>query len=518
MHRQQCSVLRIRPYRPRLEILEDRNLLSMFTVDHLADDMVGDGLNGSLRYCITNAANGDDIQVSVQGTINLTGALPNLTHSISIEGPGPDQLTVRRDVGGFYRILTVASRTTVAIAGLTISNGTAVLGGGIYNAGTLTLTNSTVSGNEGSSGGGSGGGIYNASGGTLTLTNSTVSWNGPTSVGGGIYNAGTLTLTNSTVSLNGASGAAGIENFRGTVTIGNSTIARNSAEEYWNGAFGGGIDNYQGTMNISNSTIAGNSVTGGDDGAGGGGIDNRQGTMTISDCTIAGNSAMVFNGSGFGGGIYNSAGTLHVGNTIIGGNTASFFGPDLVGNLGSQGHNLIGNTEGGSGFDPTDLLNVDPMLGPLQDNGGPTFTMALLPGSPAIDAGDNIDAPDWDQRGEGFPRIVNDIIDIGAFEYQGGGGSPGRTTPPCGEAFRLDVAALLSPAAPNRTSFFSLIPPLVPAKGAWPGPDVAVLDRLFASLNKWDAGLDLSQPMRQAPAEADSWALDPASGDGPLLV
>src|SRR5260370_19849276 len=67
---------------------------------------------------------------------------------------------------------------------------------------------------------------------------------------------------------------------------------------------------------------------------------------------------------------------------------------------------------------------IDPLLGPLDDNGGPTLTHALMPGSPAIDAGNNAYATDWDQRGEGFPRIVNDIIDIGAFEYQGGGAGP----------------------------------------------------------------------------------------------
>jgi hypothetical protein len=132
-----------------------------------------------------------------------------------------------------------------------------------------------------------------------------------------------------------------------------------------------------------------------------------------------------------------------------------------------------------------------------------------LPDSTAIDAGNNVYATDSDQRGPGFPRIVNGIIDIGAFEYQGGSGSPGRTTPPGGEAFRLDVTGLLAPAAPNRTSFFSLIPALVPAKGAWPGPEAAVVDQLFASLNKGDATFALSQSMRQVRTEPDWWALDP---------
>ncbi|HEV3203790.1 MAG TPA: choice-of-anchor Q domain-containing protein, partial [Gemmataceae bacterium] len=131
----------------------------------------------------------------------------------------------------------------------------------------------------------------------------------------------------------------------------------------------------------------------------------------------AGNSP----GTAMGGGLTNQ-GTLTTRNTILAGNTVGGpgqnSGPDLGGNFGSQGYNLIGDPTGGSGFDATDLLNVDPLLGPLQDNGGPTQTMALLPGSPAVDAGDNANAPDFDQRGKGFDRIVGGTIDIGAFEAQ----------------------------------------------------------------------------------------------------
>ena len=134
------------------------------------------------------------------------------------------------------------------------------------------------------------------------------------------------------------------------------------------------------------------------------------------------------NAASLGGGIYN-LGTLNARNTILAGNTA-LTGPDLSGNLGSLGHNLIGNTQGGSGFAATDLLNVDPLLGPLQDNGGPTQTMALLPGSPAIDAGDDTPPlPDFDQRGPGFPRISGPHVDIGAFEVQQGGGAGGAASP-----------------------------------------------------------------------------------------
>jgi hypothetical protein len=109
-------------------------------------------------------------------------------------------------------------------------------------------------------------------------------------------------------------------------------------------------------------------------------------------------------------------------NTILAGNAAPS-APDLSGTVTSQGHNLIGDGTGGSGYVSTDLVGtaanpIDPKLGPLQDNCGPTFTMALLPGSPAIDAGDPTDAPMWDQRGPGYPRVVNGMIDIGAYEHQ----------------------------------------------------------------------------------------------------
>jgi hypothetical protein len=120
-------------------------------------------------------------------------------------------------------------------------------------------------------------------------------------------------------------------------------------------------------------------------------------------------------GGGIGGG-----GGLR--NTIVAGNAAPT-SPDVSGNFQSGGHNLIGDGSGGTGYDLSDLVGtsanpVDPVLGPLQDNGGPTLTMALLPGSPAIDAGDDTDAPDTDQRG--FARIAEDHIDIGAFELQVG--------------------------------------------------------------------------------------------------
>src|SRR5262249_9914723 len=136
------------------------------------------------------------------------------------------------------------------------------------------------------------------------------------------------------------------------------------------------------------------------------------GALIVRNSTITANTTFIG-----GGGIENrDDSTLHLRNTILAGNNRGPNPSDLSGSLTSSGHNLIGDTSDGSGFDATDLLDVNPLLGPLQDNGGPTFTHALLPGSPALDAGDNTGAPETDQRG--LPRIVAGRIDIGAFEEQ----------------------------------------------------------------------------------------------------
>jgi hypothetical protein len=398
-------------FRPILEMLEVRNLLSTYTVDHLADDMVGDALNGSLRYCLTNATDRDDIQFAVTGTINLTGPLPVLTHSIGIEGPGADQLTVREDMGGGNSTFVVDSGTTVGMAGLTISNGygTAV---GIANSGTLTLTNATVSGNYGRGISNSGtltltnatvsgnpdGGIYNS--GNLTLTNAAVSDNGHGVGSGGIFNSGTLTLTNSAVRCNTD---CGIRNY-GTVRLEDSTVSGNSTLPGLD--VPGGIIN-GGTLTLTNTTVSGNF---GGRGGGIGTLGSSNGvTLTLNNSTISGNSA-----TEVGGGIYIEyigSVTIHARNTIIAGNTAPGE-PDLYADIGSLGHNLIGTTQGGSGFDPTDLLNVDPLLGPLQDNGGPTQTMALLAGSPALNAGDVNQLGTTDQRGV----VRGGGVNIGAYQ------------------------------------------------------------------------------------------------------
>jgi hypothetical protein len=359
-------------------------------------DTGGSG-DGSLRGEIAAANSGDTIVFAdnLAGqtiTLNPGNGPLYLDKDLTIQGPGADKLTISGNTatevfdipGGSFS----SSGATVTITGLTIADGKALLsGGGISNAGTLTLDCVTLSGNHAGSGFGSG--------------------------GGGISNAGTLTITNSTLSGNHADdsdfGGGGIDN-GGTLTVCNSTLFGNTAD---NSVGGGGIYNFAGAvLTITSSTIAGNTADGNT--IGGGGIENLGG------------------------------GTLVVRNTILAGNSAPS-GPDLAGDLGSQGHNLVGNTAGGSGFAASDLLNVNPQLGPLQYNGGPTQTMALLPGSPAINAGDNTGAAAYDQRG--FTRIVG-TVDIGAFEVQPSATQPTRfivsapANPVAGNAFAVTVQAV----------------------------------------------------------------------------
>src|SRR5262249_8493077 len=210
-------------------------------------------------------------------------------------------------------------------------------GGAINNAGALTINNSTLSTNRSDFGGA----IYNS--GTLTVTNSTISGNSAnydylfyTGHGGAIYNSGTLTVRHSPISGNAASGLQ-------YYYLGDNPYPYLVVEN----AYGGGVFIDAGTVSIDHSTIAGNRAIGG-----------------VGDF---GND-----GFGFGGGIYNRAGqsALGVYDTILADNTADY-APDLYGSLASLGHNLFGNSAGGSGFAATDLLNLDPKLGPLQDNGGP---------------------------------------------------------------------------------------------------------------------------------------------------
>jgi hypothetical protein len=311
-------------------------------------------------------------------------------------------------------------------------NSVDVYGGGIDNieGATATIIDSIIDHNHADGDGTHaplGGGIYSYNA-TLILANSSLSDNAA-AYGGGLYNnsfnnTSTATITDSTVLSNTAlQGGGGVDNNNGaTLTIAGSTISDNAA------SIGGGFHNYNGSVLVASSTISGNSA------GNGGGVSNTSGTLTITDSTISSNS--VTNG-GYGGGIDNN-GAMTVGNTIAAGNTASN-GPDVHGNLGSQGYNLIGNALGMTGWVDTDLLNVDPRLGPLQDNGGSTQTQALQPGSPALDAGDPNQLGTIDQRGV----VRSGGVNIGAFQASASAfllAAPARVT--AGTPFDVRVTAV----------------------------------------------------------------------------
>jgi len=251
---------------------------------------------------------------------------------------------------------------------------------------------------------------------------------GGSAAGGGVYiRAGTARITNCAFLSNSAQGGS----------AGGAT--RNVA---WGGSGGGaGLFVYSGNIAVVNCTFSSNTVTGGS-GSGcsllaggcasgssgwGAGLASGLGNIYMAHCTITKNQAVGGGAGGFstagaalGSGIYNSQGTLSIANSIVAGNYGT---NDCYGQLLSQGYNIFGITNGFSGLTNSDLYGVDPVLGPLQDNGGPTLTHALLSGSPAIDAGGQVPVL-FDQRGQ--PRLIDyanipnapggNASDIGAFE------------------------------------------------------------------------------------------------------
>jgi hypothetical protein len=387
-----------------LELLETRCLPS--TVTSLSDSGPG-----SLRDAIATTPGGGtvDFQTGLSGTITLTTGELAISKNLAIEGPGADVITVSGNKAS--RVFNLAN-FTVAISGLTIADGQSPNGrngGGIYNAGTLTITASTFSGNPAE---------YN---------------------GGGIYN----------------------EN--GTLTITASTFSSNSAKY----GYGGGIDNI--------------------------------GTLTITASTFSGNSADNNNLYGGGGGIYNypsaffRPGTVKIRNTLVAENGV----PDVMGVLTSLGHNLIGDGSG-SGYVATDLVGtfakpINPKLGLLQDNGGPTWTLALLHGSPAIGAGGPTDS-EWDQRGPGYARSANGMTDIGAYEVQPSGAGAASLAIHFPEPTHL--VPVITVGEPPRPSV-----PLRPAAAA-------AVEQVFGSWSSEATGLVAGRSKRADGTEPLLWAVD----------
>lgn len=315
-------------------------------------------------------------------------------------------------------------------AGIAATNGS---GGGIYNTGTLTVTNSTISGNSVGNGGngGNGGGIANH--GALTLNASNLTGNQTSDVGsdaslsgngGGIFSDGTMSITASTIANNSASASygGGIDStIRGTLTMTTSTVDHNSA-----GINGGGIT-VDGTGSIARSTISNNIAANS-----GGGIASY-GTVTVATSTISHNTAthsgggiwsntrvvmmnstVAKNRAAQGGGLAINYGGATLGTTLVGTNTAGT-GPDIMGTISNDNdYNLLGVSAGVSGLSGShDVVNHDPLIDDLADNGGATQTHALQNHSPAFNAG-GMACAEIDQRGT--PRPQAGACDIGAFE------------------------------------------------------------------------------------------------------
>ena len=423
--------------------ISGNNAVVVFTVEN--------GVRANLSGLTVSGGNGANSVEGVGGILNdgtLTVANSTIAHNSGDLG------------GGFY------NAGTLTVTGSTIegnTNETSLGGGGITNYGTLTVTGSTIESNKSFNGGG----INNV--GTLTVNSSNIENNTATESGGGIENGaidaqlpGTLTIFESTIAGNSAPSGAGIDTEGGALTVIGSTVAGNSGALY-----GGGVEIFQSTVILANSTIAGNSAT-----VFGGGIENgKGGSLFAVNCTIAYNSVPA---GGTGAGLYVDLGaTTTLENTIVADNvgvSAIHVGPtvldlrsaseidlaagatdvsgsyDLIG-AGGPGVVLVFGTGGSGGLTNGthgNKVGVEALLGTLAENGGPTETIALLSGSPAIDAG-NVGVAHYDvsvdetltfdghtttivltrqinlttdQRGTGFERTHNGTVDIGAFEVQ----------------------------------------------------------------------------------------------------
>ena len=460
---------------PKATLVAGLNLV-VNTLGDAADSNIGDGHcdtdgnlgNGdqcTLRAAIqeANSASTDDVitfDPSLSGgTITLNNQLDFITGNLVLNGPGASQLSVRRsNVAGTpgFRIFSISNNAVVTISGLTISNGdlsNTNNGSGVLNSGTLTMNDCNIFGNH-LEANAFGGGIYSTA--SLTLNNCNVG--GPqvgqgnsANDGGGIYVlAGQFTMTGGSVVGNSGNGIALVfgasatlngvvinnntsNNTGGGVEVGPpSTVNINRCLISGNSAVNGGAIYNGGTVAVLTSTISGNSSSG----SGGaimnqGNLFNPSPPITLTDTTVTNNRSNSDNvGGEVGGGIFRMSGPVTLHNTIVAGNfrggSPSTTADDFSGAVDlSSSFNLIGPGGSGGLVNGTNNNQVgvaDALLGPLADNGGPTQTHALLPGSPAIDAGNS--SFTTDQRGQ--PRPIDDKTvanvagsngsDVGAYE------------------------------------------------------------------------------------------------------
>ena len=386
--------------------------LSLTDVTLTGNNATNDGgaIHNTGTLTITDSTISGNTSADAGGAIDNDGATTVTITNSTISG---------NTAGGAAGAIDSDSGATLTITGSTISNNvTGSSGGAIDNAGTLTITDSTLSANASTdSANGLGGAIQNQAGSTLTISGSTLNGN-MAAAGGAIENNAAATITNSTLDGNFAADSGGaIDNFGGTLTITGSTLSNNMA------AGSGGAIWTDVSLTIQSSTISGNSA-----GDFGGGIGMFDGTVVIANSTIANNVADANDDStGQGGGIdvgkRTGAGTLTTTSTIYAGNTLGTTSPaandiTLTDGTVSGTNNLVQDaaTAGGLANGTNgNLVGVDPKLGALADNGGPTLTHSIYPGSPAHNAGIASGGVSTDQRGESRTQGANP--DIGAYEW-----------------------------------------------------------------------------------------------------
>ncbi len=401
-----------------------------------------DGSAGSLRVVVASAVSGDLVDMSslACGTITLTGGEIGIdVDDLTLQGPGQSALTI--DGGNTSRIFSIFSNGTVAMYDFSMAHGFVgqaafAVGGCVYSYfanpnSLLVLARVTVS--------------------ECTAGDSMASYAG----GGGVLTYGAISVEASTISGNHVTGGVGASYVAGGIgtlynaTIVGSLVTGNTAIGTSPGTgvgFGAGLD-LSGTPGTGGSVVSSSTISGNTAGSTAGGVyfftpylEPVALTATVSNSTISGNAAA--NDAGLE--VRLASVTLDLGNTTIAFNAAAegCGGLSVAGTANDLQSSIVANNVGAGGEDdvcgagalggannlilvstlalPGGTIVADPMLGPLQDNGGPTSTHALLAGSPAIDNGNDTAALDFDQRGNGFPRIAGAGADIGAFEVQGG--------------------------------------------------------------------------------------------------
>ena len=364
----------------------------------------------TIGHAISLAASGDTIQIAA------ATYQENLSIPFSLTLNGAKAATTIIDGTDSANVFTVGTGIKLTLSNLTIEKGVGYTGGGgVNNSGTLTVNNSLFYLNTASSGGA----ILNS--GMAIISNTNFSGNSPYFFGhsascGAIDNRGRMTITASTFFNNYANNnfTAGGAICNGRIlTITGSTFSTNSSQGN-NGGYGGAIYTYAGTLTVTNSTFSGNSAR-----TSGGAIYSDGGTVQISNSTFGINPENI----GGGGALSNAGSWFLIQNSIVANSPP---GRNCAGRITSKGYNL--SSDSTCHFkSPGDLNDMkNPKLGALQNNGGPTQTMALQQGSPALDAGNPAGCRDFaknllttDQRGQRRPGGTEKTgCDMGAYESQ----------------------------------------------------------------------------------------------------